>query len=165
MFHLFTSAALAALAVLTPPPPSPSTSSAQPAGNLVEVAKAAGNFNTLLAAVRIAGLEETLANGGPFTVFAPTDEAFARIPKAQLDALLQDKEALTAILTHHLLTGKVYAKEVIQLKDARTLSGTSVTIAAREGKLLVGEATVVAENVEAKNGVIHVIDRVLLPTR
>ncbi len=165
MFHFVAVSALAALAVLAPSPVPSSSPNTHPEKNLVEVAKDAGSFNTLLAAVKAAGLEETLASGGPFTVFAPTDEAFARIPKAQLDALLQDKEALTAVLTYHLVSGRVYAKDVVNLASAPTLNGKSLPVLARDGKVQVGDATVVAVDVEATNGVIHVIDRVLLPSR
>jgi uncharacterized surface protein with fasciclin (FAS1) repeats len=131
--------------------------------NIVEVAVSAGSFNTLVAAVQAAGLVEVLSGEGPFTVFAPTDEAFAQIPEADLNALLADKEALTAVLTYHVVAGKVLAKDVVNLSSAETVNGQSVAITVRDGKVMVDGATVVATDIEASNGVIHVIDKVILP--
>lgn len=135
----------------------------EPQSNIVEVAVSAGSFNTLVAAVQAAGLVETLSGEGPFTVFAPTDEAFALIPEADLKALLADKEALTAVLTYHVVPGKVLAKDVVTLSSAETVNGQSVEIMVRDGKVMIDGATVVATDIEASNGVIHVIDRVILP--
>jgi uncharacterized surface protein with fasciclin (FAS1) repeats len=131
--------------------------------NIVEVAVSAGSFNTLVAAVQAAGLVETLSGEGPFTVFAPTDEAFALIPEADLNALLADKEALTAVLTYHVVAGKVYAKDVVNLTSAQTVNGQSVEIQVMDGKVMIDGATVVSTDIEASNGVIHVIDRVIFP--
>jgi uncharacterized surface protein with fasciclin (FAS1) repeats len=130
--------------------------------DIVDTAVAAGNFKTLAAALQAAGLVETLKGAGPFTVFAPTDEAFARIPKADLDALLKDKAKLTKVLTYHVVPGRVTAAEVTKLKDARTVEGGSVKIDA-SGGVKVNGAKVVKADVPASNGVIHAIDGVLLP--
>ena len=122
------------------------------------------NFSTLLAAVKAAGLVETLSGPGPFTVFAPTNEAFAKIPKADLDKLLADKAALTKVLTYHVVAGRVPSSEVVKLKEAKTVQGQSVTIAVSGGTVtLNGNSKVTAVDVAASNGVIHVIDTVLLP--
>ena len=131
--------------------------------NIVEVAISAGSFNTLVAALQAAGLVEVLSGEGPFTVFAPTDEAFAQIPEADLNALLADKEALTAVLTYHVVAGRVLAKDVVNLTSAQTVNGQSVEISVKDGKVMVDGATVVATDIEATNGVIHVIDKVILP--
>lgn len=134
-----------------------------PTRNIVEIAVGAGSFNTLVAAVQAAGLVETLSGEGPFTVFAPTDEAFARIPEADLQALLADKEALTAVLTYHVVPGKVMAADVISLSSATTVNGQDVEIKVRDGKVTIDGANVVSTDIEATNGVIHVIDQVILP--
>jgi len=131
--------------------------------NIVELAVSAGSFNTLVAAVKAAGLVETLSGEGPFTVFAPTDEAFAQIPEADLQALLADKAALTAVLTYHVVPGKVLAEDVVNLSSAKTVNGQSVQIKVWEGNVMVDGATVVSTDIEATNGVIHVIDKVILP--
>ncbi len=130
--------------------------------DIVDVAASAGSFNTLVTAVKAAGLVETLKGDGPFTVFAPTDEAFAKIPKDQLEALLADKEQLTAVLTYHVVPGRVTAADVVKLDSAKTVQGQSVTIAS-EGGVTVDGANVVQTDIEASNGVIHVIDTVILP--
>ena len=130
--------------------------------DLVEVAVEAGSFNTLVAALKAAGLVETLKGDGPFTVFAPTDAAFAKIPKADLDALLADREKLTAVLTYHVVSGRVTAKDVMQLRTAKTVQGQSVTIATGDGVKVDG-ASVTQADIQASNGVIHVIDTVILP--
>ena len=132
--------------------------------DIVDTAVAAGSFDTLVTAVKAAGLVETLKSDGPFTVFAPTDEAFAKVPKAQLDALLADKEALTAVLTYHVLPGKVMAADVINERymTAKTVQGDEVIIDARIG-VRVNDANVISADVAASNGVIHVIDAVILP--
>jgi uncharacterized surface protein with fasciclin (FAS1) repeats len=129
--------------------------------NLVETAEAAG-FTTLLAAVEAAGLTETLANEGPFTVFAPTNDAFAQIPEDDLNALLADTEALTEVLLYHLLDGEVPAETVVTLTSATTLQGSNVAISVGGG-VAVNDANVTVTNVFASNGVIHVIDKVLIP--
>lgn len=129
---------------------------------IVDVAIANGNFKTLVAAVQAAGLVETLSGTGPFTVFAPTDAAFAKLPAGTVESLLKDKEKLKAILTYHVVSGKVMAKDVATLTSAKTVNGQSVTIDAKSG-VKVNNATVVTADVAASNGVIHVIDTVLLP--
>ncbi len=131
--------------------------------NIVEVAQEAGQFNTLIAAVEAAGLADTLATDGPFTVFAPTDEAFAQIPQEQLAALLEDTESLTAILTYHVVSGKVMAADVVGLESATTLQGSDVSISASDYGVRIDNARVVTTDIEASNGVIHVIDAVITP--
>ncbi|NJN46685.1 MAG: fasciclin domain-containing protein [Candidatus Competibacteraceae bacterium] len=130
--------------------------------DIVDTAVAAGNFTTLVQAVQAAELVETLKGEGPFTVFAPTDEAFAKIPADQLQALLADKAALTEVLTYHVVPGKVMAADVVKLESAETAQGQSITIDASDG-VKVDNATVVQTDIETSNGVIHVIDTVLLP--
>ena len=130
--------------------------------DIVDTAVAAGSFDTLVAAVKAADLVGTLKSDGPFTVFAPTDEAFAKIPKADLDALLADKEKLTAVLTYHVVPGKVMAADVVALDSAKTVQGQSVSIDASDGVRVAG-ARVVQTDIETSNGVIHVIDTVILP--
>jgi transforming growth factor-beta-induced protein len=134
-------------------------------GNLVAVAAKAGSFQTLLKAAAAAGLADTLANGGPFTVFAPTDAAFAKLGKDTIADLLkpENKEKLAGILKYHIVSGKVMAADVVGLKSARTLQGGSVQIAVDEGKVMINGAQVVQTDVSARNGVIHVIDAVILP--
>ncbi|GEM83562.1 fasciclin domain-containing protein [Meiothermus hypogaeus] len=122
------------------------------------------NFSTLLAAVQAAGLAQTLSGPGPFTVFAPTNEAFAKIPKADLDKLLADKAALTKVLTYHVVAGRVPSSQVVTLKEAKTVEGQNVTIEVKDGKVVLnGNSTVTAVDIQASNGIIHVIDTVLLP--
>jgi uncharacterized surface protein with fasciclin (FAS1) repeats len=130
--------------------------------DIVDTAVAAGSFKTLAAALQAAGLVETLKGAGPFTVFAPTDEAFAKIPKADLDALVKDKAKLTQVLTYHVVSGKVMAGDVVKLKEAKTVEGQTVRIDTSHG-VKVNDATVIKADVMASNGVIHVIDTVLLP--
>lgn len=134
-----------------------------PSDDIVEVAQAAGTFNTLIAAVQAAGLVDVLKGEGPFTVFAPTDEAFAKIPEDQLNALLADKEALKAVLLYHVVPGAVMASEVVTLSSAATANGQEVSIAVNDGTVMIDNAKVVATDIEASNGVIHVIDSVILP--
>jgi len=131
------------------------------AADIVDTAVSAGSFKTLVAAVQQAGLVDTLKGSGPFTVFAPTDEAFAKIPKAQLDALLKDKAALTKVLTYHVVPGKVMASDVKAGKVA-TVQGESLTLGT-QGGVSVDQARVVKADIVADNGVIHVIDSVLIP--
>jgi len=131
--------------------------------DIVETAVAAGDFNTLVTAVQAAGLVETLKGEGPFTVFAPTDEAFAKIPEADLNALLADKEKLTAVLTYHVVPGKVMAADVVGLDRATTVQGSEIEISASDSGVKVDGANVIVTDVETSNGVIHVIDAVILP--
>jgi uncharacterized surface protein with fasciclin (FAS1) repeats len=131
------------------------------AKDIVDTAVAAGNFKTLVAAIQAAGLVDTLKGPGPFTVFAPTDEAFAKIPKAQLDALLADKAKLTAVLTYHVVPGKVMAKDV-KAGKVKSVQGGELTFATTGG-VMVDNAKVTAVDIVADNGVIHVIDSVVLP--
>ena len=131
------------------------------AQDIVDTAVKAGNFKTLVAAVQAAGLVDTLKGPGPFTVFAPTDEAFAKIPKATLDGLLADKDALTKVLTYHVVPGKVMAKDVTAGK-VKTVQGQELTVAT-SGGVMVDQSKVIATDVAASNGVIHAIDTVLMP--
>lgn len=130
--------------------------------SIVDVAVRAGTFQNLVAAVKAAGLEETLRGKGPFTIFAPTDEAFAKLPKGTLEALLKDKEKLAQILTYHVLPGRLASTDVLKLTEAKTVQGQKVTIQAGEAPR-VNEARILATDVAANNGVIHVIDSVILP--
>jgi uncharacterized surface protein with fasciclin (FAS1) repeats len=130
--------------------------------DIVDTAVSAGSFKTLVTAVQAAGLVDTLKGPGPFTVFAPTDEAFAKIPQDQLNALLKDKEKLRAVLTYHVVPGKVMAKDVAPGKVA-TVQGQSLTIGANYGNVTVDQAKVVKTDIVTSNGVIHVIDSVVLP--
>ena len=129
--------------------------------DIVDTAVAAGSFNTLVAAVKAAGLVETLKSTGPFTVFAPTDEAFAKIPKADLDALLKDKAKLTSVLTYHVVGGKVMAADV-KAGKVKTVQGSEMTISTTGG-VMVDKAKVIKTDIVADNGVIHVIDSVIMP--
>jgi uncharacterized surface protein with fasciclin (FAS1) repeats len=131
------------------------------AADIVDTAVAAGSFKTLVTAVQAAGLVDTLKGPGPFTVFAPTDEAFAKIPKATLDALLKDKAALTKVLTYHVVPGKVMAKDV-KAGPVKTVQGSSFTVSTTGG-VKVDAANVVKTDIAADNGVIHVIDTVIMP--
>lgn len=130
--------------------------------NIVETAVEAGSFKTLVTAVQAAGLVETLSGVGPFTVFAPTDEAFAKIPEETLQAVLKDKEKLTAILTYHVVSGKVMASDVMGLNSAETVQGGEVKIDTANG-VMINDAKVVTADIECTNGVIHIIDTVLMP--
>ncbi|MEM7680856.1 MAG: fasciclin domain-containing protein [Planctomycetota bacterium] len=133
--------------------------------NIVETASEAGAFNTLLAAAQAAGLAETLSGPGPFTVLAPTDEAFAALPPGTVESLLlpENKETLKAVLLYHVVSGKVMSGTVATLDTAETLNGASVDIEASDSGITVNGASVIQADVEATNGVIHVIDAVLLP--
>ncbi len=130
--------------------------------DIVDTAVSAGSFNTLVAAVKAANLVDTLKGSGPFTVFAPTDDAFAKLPAGTVDALLQDIPKLTKILTYHVVSGKVMAADVVKLNSATTVEGSTVKIDASNG-VKVNDSKVVTPDVAADNGVIHVIDTVLLP--
>ena len=133
--------------------------------DIVDTAVAAGSFKTLATALTEAGLIDTLKSAGPFTVFAPTDEAFAKIPKAQLEALLKDKAALTKVLTYHVVKGKVLAAQVVTMngKNVATVEGSTVKIKVKGGKVMVNKANVVKTDIMTSNGVIHVIDTVIMP--
>jgi uncharacterized surface protein with fasciclin (FAS1) repeats len=130
--------------------------------NIVETAIDAGSFKTLVAAVEAADLVDTLTSKGPFTVFAPTDEAFAKLPKGTVESLLKDKAKLTSILTYHVVSGKVMSKDVMNLKKAKTVQGQDINIDTKSG-VKVNNANVVKADIETSNGVIHVIDTVILP--
>jgi uncharacterized surface protein with fasciclin (FAS1) repeats len=131
--------------------------------DIVDTAAGAEDFSTLVTAVKAADLVEALKGDGPFTVFAPTNEAFAKVPKEQLAALLKDKAGLTAVLTYHVVPGKVMAADVVKLTEAETLQGQPLKIAVDGDKVTVNGVNVIKTDIECKNGVIHVIDGVLLP--
>ncbi len=136
-----------------------------PTKDIVDTAVAAGSFKTLTTALNAAGLVETLKGKGPFTVFAPTDEAFAKLPAGTVESLLkpENKQKLTSILTYHVVAGNVKAADVVKLKGAKTLNGQSVMIKTIGGKVFINGATVVKADIATTNGTIHVIDTVLLP--
>lgn len=142
------------------------TASTVAKGDVLETADQAGQFKTLLAAIKAAGLESTLKGSGPFTVFAPTDAAFAKLPAGTVDSLLkpENKEKLKAVLTYHVVAGKVPSTEAVKLKSAKTVNGKELMLDASSGKLKVGGANVVQADVAASNGVIHVVDTVILPS-
>ena len=133
--------------------------------DIVDTAVAAGSFKTLAAALQAAGLVQTLKGAGPFTVFAPTDEAFAKLPKGTVEDLLkpENKQKLISILTYHVVPGSVMASQVVSLKDAKTVNGQSVKISVTGGVVSIDNAKVVTTDIKATNGVIHVIDSVILP--
>lgn len=131
--------------------------------DIVDTAVAAGSFNTLVTAVKEAGLVETLKGKGPFTVFAPTDEAFAKIPQEKLNALLKDKEALKKVLLYHVVAGNVMAKDVVKIKSAKTVQGSSAKVTVKGDKVMIDNANVVKTDIACSNGVIHVIDTVIMP--
>lgn len=133
--------------------------------DIVDTAKAAGSFNTLLAAAEAAGLVETLKGDGPLTVFAPTDEAFAKLPEGTVESLLkpENKEKLVAILTYHVVPGKVLAEQVVGLDSAKTVNGQSLKVALADGGVKINDAKVIQTDIMTTNGVIHVIDSVILP--
>jgi uncharacterized surface protein with fasciclin (FAS1) repeats len=134
--------------------------------DIVDTAVAAGSFKTLATALTEAGLIETLKGKGPFTVFAPTDEAFAKVPKKDLEALLKDKKKLAAVLTYHVVAGKVMAADVVKMKDGskvKTVEGHEFTLGLKDGKVMVDGANVTKTDIETSNGVIHVIDSVIMP--
>ena len=155
MHHLLRTLALVALA-------SPAFAADK---DIVDTAVEAGKFKTLVAAVKAADLVETLKGDGPFTVLAPTDEAFAKLPAGTVDALLkpENKAKLTAILTYHVVPGKVMAADVVKVNEAKTVQGGSIKVHAAGGKVMVDNAAVVKTDIAASNGVIHVIDTVLMP--
>jgi len=151
---------LAAVLVL-----SPLAVSAQSKADIVDTAVSAGSFNTLVAAVKAAGLVETLKGKGPFTVFAPTDAAFAKLPAGTVENLLkpENKATLVAILTYHVVAGEVKAADVVKLSKATTVNGKDVKISVMGGKVMVDNANVVKTDIATSNGVIHVIDSVIIP--
>lgn len=134
--------------------------------DIVDTAVGAGSFKTLAAALKAADLIETLKGKGPFTVFAPTDEAFAKLPEGTVESLLkpENKEKLVAILTYHVVAGKVEAKDAVKLKSAKTVNGASFTINVSDAGVMVDKAKVVKTDIQCSNGVIHVIDAVILPS-
>ncbi len=133
--------------------------------NIVDTAVAAGQFKTLAAALGAAGLVDTVKGAGPFTVFAPTDAAFAKLPAGTIDNLLkpENKDQLTAILTYHVVSGKVMAADVVKLKEAKTVNGKMIHVKVNGANVMINDATVTSPDIVASNGVIHVIDTVILP--
>ena len=160
--------AVAALALVTMPALAPAQKSSKEKTpmNIVQIASTSGNFNTLVAAVKAAGLAETLQGNGPFTVFAPTDAAFAKLPAGTVDALLANHEKLASILTYHVVPGKVMAGDIVKSNGANptTVNGQLLDVVVRDGKVYVNDARVVTADIVASNGVIHVIDAVLIPS-
>ena len=156
-----------ALAAIGPASASARTeSNAVPASakkDIVDTAVAAGNFDTLAALLKQAGLVKTLKGKGPYTVFAPTDKAFAKVPKATLDTLAKDKAKLRSVLLYHVAKGKLTASKVVKRTSIKTLNGQRVRVRVRDGKVFVGGARVTTPDVAASNGVIHVINKVLIP--
>jgi uncharacterized surface protein with fasciclin (FAS1) repeats len=136
-----------------------------PDKDIVDIAASAGSFETLVAAVQAAGLVDALKAPGPLTVFAPTDEAFGKLPAGTVEDLLkpENKDRLIAVLTYHVVPGLVTASEVVKLDSAKTVNGRSLKISAQEGKVMIDDARVTAADIMASNGVIHVIDAVVLP--
>ncbi|MFB2892488.1 fasciclin domain-containing protein [Aerosakkonemataceae cyanobacterium BLCC-F50] len=130
--------------------------------NILDTAAKSGSFNTLIEAVKVTGLTDTLQGDGPFTIFAPTDEAFEKLPTGTIDKLLSDIPQLTKILTYHIVAGKVMSEDVVKLDKTTTFEGSDLKIHSN-GSLMVGDAAIVQSDVEADNGVIHVIDTVLIP--
>ncbi len=131
--------------------------------DIVDTAQSAGSFGTLIAAIKEAGLVETLKGEGPFTVFAPTDEAFKKLPEEQLSALLKDKAKLTKVLTFHVVAGSVKAEDVVKLKTAKSVEGSPLAISVSSDGVKIEEAKVTATDIMCSNGVVHVIDTVILP--
>jgi len=131
--------------------------------DIVDIAVEDGRFNTLVAAVQAADLVDTLKSEGPFTVFAPTDDAFNKLPAGTVEGLLNDIPTLTNILLYHVVPGKVMAEDVVNLTSATTASGEAVTISVMDGKVMINDAQVIITDIEASNGVIHVVDTVILP--
>jgi uncharacterized surface protein with fasciclin (FAS1) repeats len=137
----------------------------EPITDIIQTAKGAGIFNTLLAAVEAAGLTDVLKGDGPFTVFAPTDEAFAAIPAADLNALLADVDALTSVLTYHVVPGALSAQDVLGSASLATVNGSSAPISLDgEGNPRIDDAIITATDINARNGVVHIIDRVIFPS-
>lgn len=131
--------------------------------NIIQTAVGNPDFSTLVTAIKAAGLVDTLSGAGPFTVFAPTNEAFAKIPSDTLESLLLDKTKLTSILTYHVISGKVMSKEVVKMSDVKTVEGDKLKIVTKYGSVFVNDSKVTSADIECSNGVIHVIDSVLMP--
>lgn len=166
LIHRITSLiALVALIAFARPAAAQHMSSSDYEKDIVETAVSAGSFETLVAAVQAAGLVETLQGEGPFTVFAPTDEAFAKLPAGTVEDLLREenRDLLVAILTYHVVPGKLMAEEVLQLEGAQTAQGQSVRFSLKDGGAFIDDARIIKTDIEASNGVIHVIDSVILP--
>ena len=163
---LYAAAALAASLALPAAASAQSHSTHQASKDIVQTAVGAGTFNTLVAAVKAAGLVETLQGKGPFTVFAPTDAAFAKLPAGTVENLLANPDKLAKILTYHVVPGKVMAADIVKAKRAtpKTANGGTLNVVVNDGRVLVNDANVVTADVVASNGIIHVIDTVLLPT-
>ena len=162
---LYAVAALAAALALPAAASAQSHATHHASKDIVQTAVGAGTFNTLVAAVKAAGLVETLQGKGPFTVFAPTDAAFAKLPAGTVEGLLANPQALAKILTFHVVPGKVMAADIVKAKRATptTANGATLDVVVRDGRVLVNGANVVTADVVASNGVIHVIDTVLIP--
>ena len=156
-------AMVAALAFVAAPVAAQEYASNEPADDIVETAVAAGSFTTLATALEAAGLVETLKSEGPFTVFAPTDAAFEKLPEGTLQALLDNPEQLRAVLTYHVVAGEVTSDQVVNLESATTVQGQDIKIRVQNGQVMIDDATVTQADVQASNGVIHVIDSVILP--
>lgn len=135
------------------------------AADIVDTAVSAGSFNTLVTAVKAAGLVDTLKSAGPFTVFAPTDEAFAKLPAGTVEGLLKDPAKLKQILLYHVVSGKVMAADVVKIKKAKTVQGSEAKVSVMGGKVMIDNANVVKTDIVTDNGVIHVIDSVILPKK
>ena len=164
--HTFTAVLFSAMVMLSMSAGAMHHMKGEKAGNdIVDVAVANGNFNTLAAALKAAGLVDVLKGEGPYTVFAPTDEAFAKLPEGTVESLLKPEniEQLKAVLTYHVVSGKVMAADVVKLNKATTVNGADVSIAVNDGKVDINNSHVVMTDVTASNGVIHVVDTVLLP--
>ncbi len=147
------------------PKAAPRMDKAEAKKDIVDTAVAAGSFKTLAKALTEAGLVDTLKGKGPFTVFAPTDDAFAKLPKGTVEALLKDKKKLAAVLTYHVVSGSVKAADAAKLTSAKTVNGQEIKIKADKGSVTINGAKVVTADIETSNGVIHVIDTVLLPPK
>jgi uncharacterized surface protein with fasciclin (FAS1) repeats len=163
--HMKTMLTITSLALVGMLAAAPAPARAQQTKNIVDTAVAAGSFTTLAKALTAADLVATLKGPGPFTVFAPTDEAFAKLPAGTLDNLLEpeNKDKLRRILTHHVVAGEVRAADVVKLQSAKAVSGDTITVKVRDGKVHVDDAVVTKTDIQASNGVIHVIDTVILP--
>ena len=163
---LRTVAALASLVTLPALASAQSSPTKKAPMNIVQIASEAGTFNTLVAAVKAAGLAETLQGPGPFTVFAPTDAAFSKLPAGTVESLLADPKKLASILTFHVVSGKVMSTDIVKANGARptTVNGAPLDVVVRNGKVYVNGAQVVTADIVASNGVIHVIDTVLIPS-
>jgi uncharacterized surface protein with fasciclin (FAS1) repeats len=160
-----TVAAIAALVMGPAIASAQTTTKETPVKSIVEIAAESGNFKTLVTAVKAAGLAETLQGPGPFTVFAPTDAAFADLPAGTIESLLENTDALTSILTYHVVSGAVMSGDIVRSNGANpaTVNGAKLDIVLRDGKVYVNGAQVVTADIVASNGVIHVIDSVLMP--